>query len=211
MESSVHDAGEETISAKWCKRKQEVKATRDLAQVGEQKFDTSSDSSDEESTCMLQELNPMGPSDNRPLKTVLIGGVGVTVQLDSAATVNAMDETTFKKYGLDKRVKIRKSRCQIKPYGAATEANTLLVLGCFKALTESKTKMKVVPWQLIKGDTQTAPLLSYRDGSDLGMIRVTNAIAKEGNQSEETNNIKETWTCAWKIKQCPADTPNTPR
>ena len=133
----------------------------------------------------------MGPSDNRPLKTVLIGGVGVTVLPDSDATVNAMDETTFKKYGLDKRVKIRKSRCQIKPYGAAAEANTLPVLGCFEALTESKTKMKVVTWQLIKGDTQTTPLLSYRDGRDLGMIRVTNAIVKEGNQSEETNNVKK--------------------
>ena len=177
--------------AKCCKSKQEIKATRDLAQVGEQKFDTSSDSSDEESTCMLQEVNPMGPSDNRPLKPVLIGGVGVTVLPDSGATVNAMDETTFKKYGLDKRVKIRKSRCQIKPYGAAAEANTLPVLGCFEALTESKTKMKVVTWQLIKGDTQTTPLLSYRDGRDLGMIRVTNAIVKEGNQSEETNNVKE--------------------
>ena len=177
--------------AKWCKSKQEVKATRDLAQVGEQKFDVLSDSSDEESTCMLQEVNPMGPSDNRPLKTVLIGGIGVTVLPDSGATVIAMDETTFKKYGLDKRVKIRKSRCQIKPYGAAAEANTLPVLGCFEALTESKMEMKVVTWQLIKGDTQTALLLSYSDGSDLGMIRVTNAIAKEGNQSEETNNVKE--------------------
>ena len=133
----------------------------------------------------------MGPSDNRPLKKVLISGVGVTVLPDSGAKVNAMDESTFKKFGLDKRVKLRKSRCQIKPYGAASEANTLPVLGCFEALTESKTKMKVVTWQLIKGDTQTAPLLSYIDGRDLGMIRATNAIAKESNQSEETNNVKE--------------------
>ena len=46
--------------AKWCKSEQEVKATRDLAKVGEQKSDTSSDSSEEESTCMLQEVNPHG-------------------------------------------------------------------------------------------------------------------------------------------------------
>ena len=61
----------------------------------------------------------MGQSHNRPLKTVLISGVDITVLPDSGATVNAMDEPTFKKYGLDKRVKVRKSRCQIKPYGAA--------------------------------------------------------------------------------------------
>ena len=65
------------------------------------------------------------------------------------------------------------------------------MLGCFEALTESKTKMKVVTWQLIKGDTQTAPLLSYIDGRDLRKIRVTHTIAKESNQSEETDNVKE--------------------
>ena len=101
------------------------------------------------------------------LEKVLISGVSVTVLPDSGASDNAMDESTFKKFGLNKRVKSRKSRCQIKPYGAAAVANTLPVLGGFEALTESKTKMKVVRWQLIKGDTQTAPLLSYIDGRDL--------------------------------------------
>ena len=77
-----------------------------------------------------------------------------------------MDEATFKKYGLDERVRIKKSRCQIKPYGAAAEANALPVLGCFDALTESKTKMKVIMWKLIKGDTHTKPLLGYEDARD---------------------------------------------
>ena len=45
-----------------------------------------------------------------------------------------------------------------------------------------KTKMKVVMWQLIKADTQTAPLLSYEDGKHLGMIHVSNAISKEAKQ-----------------------------
>jgi len=58
-----------------------------------------------------------------------------------------MDKATFKRCGLDKRVKIRKSRCQIKPYRAAAETNLLPVLGSFEALTESKTKMKVATWQ----------------------------------------------------------------
>ena len=50
---------------------------------------------------MLQEVNPMGPSDNRPLKKVLISGFGVTVLPDSGATVNAKDDLMFKKFGLD--------------------------------------------------------------------------------------------------------------
>ena len=60
----------------------------------------------------------MGHSDNRPLKAVLISGVDIMLLPDSGATVNAMDEATFKKYSLDERVKIKKSRCQIKPFGA---------------------------------------------------------------------------------------------
>ena len=133
----------------------------------------------------------MGQSDNRPLKTVLISGVDIMVLPDSSATVNAVDETTFKKYGLDERVKIKKSRCQIKPYGVAAEANALPVLGCFDALTESKTKMKVITWQLIKGDTHTEPLLGYEDARDLGMILVTNSIAVESNQPGGTGNLNE--------------------
>ena len=51
--------------------------------------------------------------------------------------------------------------------------------------------MKVVTWQLIKGDTQTAPLLSYEDGKDLGMILVSNAISKEVKQLEDASQVKE--------------------
>ena len=59
-----------------------------------------------ESTCTLQEVNPVEQSHNRPLKTVLISGVDITVLPDSGATVNAMDEAMFKKYGLEKRLKV---------------------------------------------------------------------------------------------------------
>ena len=51
--------------------------------------------------------------------------------------------------------------------------------------------MTVVTWQLIKGDTQTAPLLSSEDGNDLGMILVINTISKEVKQSEDASHIKE--------------------
>ena len=54
-------------------------------QEGEKLTDTSSDSSVEESTCTLQEVNPVGQSDNRPLKTVLIRGIDQTAVLLSTA------------------------------------------------------------------------------------------------------------------------------
>ena len=95
-----------------------------------------------------------------------------TVLPDSRAIVSTMDEATFCRYGLEEKVTTKKTRCQIKSYGAVIETSLIPVLGSFEALTESKTKMKVVTWQLIEGDTQTAPLLSYEEGKDLGMILV---------------------------------------
>ena len=136
-------------------------------------------------------VNPVGPSDNRPLTEVLISGVNITVLPDSGATVSAMDEATFRRSGLKKRVKVKKTKCQIKPYGAYTETKTLPVLGSFEALTESKTRMKLVTWQLIKGDTQTPPLLGYTDGKDLGIIRVTNAIAATEDQQVPVTNMEK--------------------
>jgi len=50
--------------------------------------------------------------------------------------------------------------------------------------------MKVVTWRLIKGDTQTTPLLSYEDGKGLGMTLVSNAISKEVKQLEDTSHFK---------------------
>lgn len=94
---------------------------------------------------------------------MLISGVDITVLHDSGATVSAMDEATFMRCGLDKCVKLKKkSRCQIKTYGSSTETHLLPMLGSFEALTESKRKMKVVTWQLIKGNTQAAQLRGWK-------------------------------------------------
>ena len=62
-----------------------------MLQKQEKLTDTSSDRSGEESTCTLQEVNPVGQSDKRPLKAVLISAVDIMVLPDSGATVNSME------------------------------------------------------------------------------------------------------------------------
>ena len=71
---------------------------------------------------------------------MLINGTSVTVLPDSGATVSPMDEATLRRYGLEDKVKIKKSRCQIKPYGAVMETNLIPALGSFEALAESLKK-----------------------------------------------------------------------
>ena len=51
--------------------------------------------------------------------------------------------------------------------------------------------MKVITWQLIKGDTHTEPLLRYEDARDLGKILMTNSIAFESNQPGGTSNLNK--------------------
>lgn len=52
--------------------------------------------------------------------------------------------------------------------GKAKETNLIPVIGSFEALTESESRMKMVTWQWVKGETKTALLLSYQVGKDLG-------------------------------------------
>ena len=66
---------------------------------------------------------------------MLIYGASVTVLPDSGTTVSAMDEATLRRYGLEDKIKIKKSRWQIKPYGAVKETCLIPVLGSFEALT----------------------------------------------------------------------------
>ena len=74
----------------------------------------------------------------------------------------------------------------MKPYGVAEEANLITVINSLEALTESdhESMMKIVTWQLVKGDTQKAPLLSYQVGKGLGTILVSDAISN-GNRHVE--------------------------
>ena len=67
IQQAVYTMGKKIHFANYCKSKQEIKATKELAQGGKQKFDTSFESSDE-STCTLETVYPMGTSDKRPLK-----------------------------------------------------------------------------------------------------------------------------------------------
>ena len=83
-------------------------ASKELAYRSEDISDTSSQSNDE-STCKLETVKPMRPVDNRTLRKVIISGASITVLLDSGATISAMDEATFQRYGLENKVKIKKN------------------------------------------------------------------------------------------------------
>lgn len=96
------------------------KSKQEISTQGWGNTDTLSKSSDE-STCTLETVNLMGLSANKPLRTVIISGTSITVLQDSGATISVVDEATFQRYKLEKKVKIKTSRCHIKPYGVARQ------------------------------------------------------------------------------------------
>ena len=65
----------------------------------------------------------------------------------------------------------------------------LKVVGKFEAIVESNTRIAPATFHVIKGHTNTEPLIGFQTAEDLGLVKVANTV-----QSEETitsNLLKE--------------------
>ena len=108
---------------------------------------------------------------------------------DTGATVNVMDEITFKRLLADK-VTLRKSWSVLLAYQSNENPSApLKVMGKFEAIVESNTRIAPATFHVIKGHTNTEPLIGFQTAEDLGLVKVANTV-----QSEETitsNLLKE--------------------
>lgn len=73
----------------------------------------------------------------------------------------------------------------------SVESKYFVCFGLFEVFMEFKIKMKVIMWQLIKGDICIELLFGYNDVRDFGMIFVINLIVIESNQLEGIDNLNE--------------------
>ena len=55
------------------------------------------------------------------------------------------------------------------------------VMGKFEAIVESNTRIAPATFQVIKGNTNTEPLIGFQTAEDLGLVKVANTV-----QSDET-------------------------
>ena len=92
------------------------------------------------------------------------------VLVDTGATVNVMDDVTFKRLLADK-VALRKSSSVLRAYQSNEKPSApLKVMGKFEAIVESNTR--IAPATFIKGHTNTEPLIGFQTAEDLGLVKV---------------------------------------
>ena len=149
-----------------------------------------SDSSDAESLCGIEKVGAVKHNQGRrPMSSVTVENREFQVLVDTGATVNVMDEVTFKRLLADK-VALRKSSSVLRAYQSNENPSApLKVMGKFEAIVESNTRIAPATFHVIKGHTNTEPLIGFQTAEDLGLVKVANTV-----QSEETitsNLLKE--------------------
>ena len=103
------------------------------------------------------------------------------VLVDTGATVNVMDEITFKRLLADK-LTLKRSSSVLRAYQSnEIPSAPLKVMGRFEAIVESNTRIAPATFHVIKGHTNTEPFIGFQTAEDLGFFKVANTV-----QSEET-------------------------
>ena len=139
-----------------------------------------SDSSDAESLCGIEKVGAVKHNQGRrPVSSVTVENREFQVLVDTGATVNVMDEVTFKRLLADK-VALRKSSSVLRAYQSNENPSApLKVMGKFEAIVESNTRIAPATFHVIKGHTNTEPLIGFQTAEDLGLVKVANTVQSE--------------------------------
>jgi hypothetical protein len=102
----------------------------------------------------------------QPRTPVILRGNVISMIIDSGASVNVIDETTYD--SLKPPPKLTKAMARIFSYGAS---KPVFVQGTFQSKVESNNRKTVATFYVTKGTSGC--LLSYRTASELDLIRIT--------------------------------------
>ena len=94
-----------------------------------------------------------------------------------------MDEVTFHRL-FDDKAKLQKSSTVLRSY--QTDANPsapIRMEGKIEALVESNTRRMIATFYVIKGNTNTEPLLGSQTAEILGLVAVANAVQMENGST----------------------------
>ena len=109
--------------------------------------------------------------------TVKVDDFSVRMNIDSGASVNIIDSEVFQKLKGRKDVKLSKTKNKLFGYGSKTPLD---VQGCFEAQVESKHKISLATFYVLKGTSGC--LLSGRTAIDLGLLKI-NSVSQEPEPS----------------------------
>ena len=105
------------------------------------------------------------PKASLPHAKIKVSDCNIQVMLDSGASVNIIDETTYQK--LKCKPPLTKSTVPIFPYGSRTP---LPAVGKFASLVESKLRFTNATFHVLQGSNGN--LLGYDTATQLGLITV---------------------------------------
>ncbi|PFX21834.1 Anamorsin [Stylophora pistillata] len=158
--------------AKCCRSKRKV--SKSIVKTVHQ--EVQSDSSDAESLCGIEEVKAVESNPKpRPVRRIKIENHEVKVLIDTGASVNVMDECTFQQLFANK-IKLEKSICVLRSYQTnENPPRPLTVMGKLDAVVESNTRIIPATFHVIKGNTNTEPLIGFQTAESLGLVVITNA------------------------------------
>lgn len=114
---------------------------------------------------------------------VKINDVSVLVHLDSGASINIIDNATFRRLSLQKSIHLTKTNIKLFAYGST---KPLGVKGSFEASVELSNKISVAKFYVVHGTGGC--LLSGKSAIDLELIKV-NLVSKFLREVSEQKNI----------------------
>ena len=137
-----------------------------------------SQESDEEYECVYT-VN-YAESKKPPMCRVQIDGNVVEMMIDSGASVNLLDETTFQRINNSGNKTLRPAHNKIYSYGSPTP---LPLPGTFTASIKSSSINAITQLHVVKGNTGN--LLSYNTAQKLGLIRISinTTTVTDGNKN----------------------------
>ncbi|KAK3720930.1 hypothetical protein QZH41_014537, partial [Actinostola sp. cb2023] len=104
-----------------------------------------------------------------PMCQLQVDGRKIQLMIDSGASVDLIDEVTFKEINKDNRKKLEKTNHRIYSYGTDTP---LPVLGTVTAELKSNTNSVTATLHVVKG--KTGNLLGFDTAQNLGLLRIIN-------------------------------------
>ena len=122
-----------------------------------------------------------------PMCELQINEKTVEMMIDSGASVNLLDETTFQIINSSRNENLKPTHTKIYSYGCETP---LLLLGTFTATVRLKNASTSTPLLVVKG--KNGNLLSYHTAQKLGLITVSANIATiTDRNTNKSKSLKE--------------------
>eukprot|EP00795_Rhopilema_esculentum_P015552 gene15552-6817_t len=124
-----------------------------------------------------------------PQVRVKINNTPVKMILDTGASIDILDESTFHQVKAAKNIHLSRSTTKLFAYGSEQQ---LPVLGKFHATIETKDRIAPVCLHVVRGNSGS--LLSYTTAADLNLIQIKlNAVKTGQSTPATTENLEATY------------------